>query len=130
MAYTVIAAVIVKDNQVLVTRRALGQSNAGQWEFPGGKLEVGESERDCLVRELDEELGIAGEVGDWVGESRHRYAHGEIALKAYYFDWQAGEISLRVHDNMRFVKADALLGLNMTPADRPLAERVAAQLAT
>lgn len=60
----VAAAIVFDDGKVLVTRRAAGQKLAGFWEFPGGKLEPGEDVQSCIVRELQEELGVASTAGE------------------------------------------------------------------
>ena len=60
----VTAAIVLQDNKVLLTRRALGQSLEGYWEFPGGKVEEGESLQECLKREIFEELGVQVMLGN------------------------------------------------------------------
>ncbi len=121
MARVVTAAVMVEHGRVLVARRAKGQSNAGKWEFPGGKLEPGETEQACLERELMEELGIEVTVGDFVQDSMYRYERGEILLRAYHVSRTGGEIRLTVHDEVRWVPVEALPQMDLTPADRPIA---------
>lgn len=128
MATRVIAALIFRAGGVLATRRAPGQRHAGLWEFPGGKREPGETDESCLARELREELGIEGETGAFVCESVYRYPEGEIRLRAYAFDWRAGDLALSVHDEALFADADALDNLAFTPADLPLKRAAAAML--
>jgi 8-oxo-dGTP diphosphatase len=96
----VTAAIILKDDKVLITRRAPGQNLAGHWEFPGGKIESGETPEECLARELLEELAVQVTVGDKFGESIYDYETGSIRLIAYYTDILAGEINLSVHDRL------------------------------
>ena len=77
----VTAAVVISEQTVLLTRRAPGQSLEGYWEFPGGKIEEGESLQECLKRELFEELGVQSEVeADEFCVVRHQYEKGEILL--------------------------------------------------
>lgn len=125
---TVVAAAVVKGDRVLAVRRAPGQKLEGKWEFPGGKVEAGETDRAALKREMQEELGILGEAGDFIGESEFEYAFGRISLKLYLFHWQSGEISLTVHDRMDWVTASDLAGVDFAPADVPLAESLAGRM--
>ncbi|MEW6399341.1 MAG: (deoxy)nucleoside triphosphate pyrophosphohydrolase [Bacillota bacterium] len=78
----VTAGVIRKDDAVLIARRESGPL-AGQWEFPGGKLEPGESPEACLARELREELGLEVEVGDIFAVVYHEYPSGPVLLLGY-----------------------------------------------
>lgn len=122
----VTAAIVLKGNKVLLARRAPGQKNAGMWEFPGGKVECGETDEACLKREMYEEFGIAGKTGQHVADNRYVYgALGEaIVLCAYVFEWTDGEFELRVHDEIRWVDAEELMRLELSPADVAIAERV------
>ena len=126
----VTAAVVIKEKRVLLARRAPGQSNAGMWEFPGGKVEPGESDECCLAREMNEEFGISGCTREPVCESRYVYgAQGRaILLCAYVFEWLSGEIELRVHDAVCWATAQELSLLQLSPADVPIAQRVAQML--
>ncbi len=75
-ALRVAAGVIFRGRSVLVCRRKLGGAHPGKWEFPGGKLEAGESPADCVRRELREELGITAEPGREICHTRHIYPQG------------------------------------------------------
>jgi 8-oxo-dGTP diphosphatase len=80
---TVTAAIIQKENRIFAARRKRGRHLEGMWEFPGGKLEPGESPEVCLARELAEELGIKTTVGRYLGESVYDYGEKVIKLLAY-----------------------------------------------
>jgi mutator protein MutT len=80
---TVTAAIIIEDGRVLISERPPGGRHAGEWEFPGGKVEPGETPEQCLARELAEELGVTVEVGKAVGRVRHSYPDLVIDLLAY-----------------------------------------------
>jgi 8-oxo-dGTP diphosphatase len=123
---TVVAAAVERDGRVLVVRRAPGQKLEGKWEFPGGKVEAGESEQAALEREMLEELGVYGTAGDFVGESAFAYAFGEVRLKLYRFNWLSGEMTLTVHDQLDWVTPEALPYVDFAPADVPLAGRLRA----
>ncbi len=118
---TVIAAIIRKDRKVLLARRAPGQALAGKWEFPGGKLEPGESAGQCLARELREELGVDAKIGDYVAESTYSYEFGVIHLIAYEATVRTSEFRLRVHDALAWVEASRLHEYELPPADVPIA---------
>ncbi|GGB22366.1 NUDIX hydrolase [Sphingomonas metalli] len=121
----VAAAILERDGTVLVARRAEGQAMAGAWEFPGGKLEPGETPADCMVRELREELGIAVAAGEELTRVVHRYPGGAIELIAIRATWLSGEIGLTVHDAVRWVAPADLAALDLLPADVPVARRLA-----
>ncbi|MBR5231147.1 MAG: (deoxy)nucleoside triphosphate pyrophosphohydrolase [Clostridia bacterium] len=122
----VTAAVVLRGGRVLAARRAKGQKNEGMWEFPGGKVEAGETDEKCLEREMSEEFGITGRTLQHVTDSRYVYgAQGEsILLCAYVFEWLAGEFELRVHDEIRWVNARELMELELSPADVKIAAKV------
>lgn len=120
----VTCALVIHEGRVLIARRKEGQSNAGLWEFPGGKVEAGETDEACLAREMQEEFGIIGLTGTHVCTSRYAYAFGEIELCAYHFLWLRGEYQMRVHDEIRFVTAQELLTAQLSPADVPIAQAV------
>ncbi|MCK9293755.1 MAG: NUDIX domain-containing protein [Desulfobulbaceae bacterium] len=120
----VAAAIIRRGDKILVVRRAVGQHLAGFWEFPGGKIEQGESPEVCLVRELREELSIEVDVGAFAGENIHQYPDKTIHLMAYYATIAAGEPVPTVHDRLMWLKPSALAQLPLSEADHPIAEAV------
>jgi mutator protein MutT len=97
---------------------------AGHWEFPGGKLENGESLRECLIREIREELGVVVVPGDYVGVSEFQTAKNTIALHGFIVRQWSGELTLTEHDALQWLTADALLSLSWSPADVPLVQAV------
>lgn len=92
----------------------------GYWEFPGGKRESGESMQACLVREIEEELGLQIEVGEFLGVSRYPSPDRTIELHAYRVTEWTGEIRLSVHDKLCWLAGDELDSVNWCPADIPL----------
>ena len=82
---TVVAALITRDSKLLVCQRKRNDSNALRWEFPGGKVEAGESASEALVRELHEELGIAATIGGEVYRTKHRYKELQDDLILIFF---------------------------------------------
>jgi 8-oxo-dGTP diphosphatase len=119
----VVTAGILRNDQesILLCRRAPGQSNAGFWEFPGGKQEVGESLEACLERELWEELDLLVQCGERVATSEYQYGHGCIQLVAFSAKILSGVLKLRVHDQVAWVPPARLLDYPLTPADVPVA---------
>ena len=91
----VCAAVIEDDGKVLLTERPAGKRLGGFWEFPGGKIDPGESPHQSLVRELREELGIEIEVGPVLETVYHHYEWGNVLIIAYLCRWRSGEIRRR-----------------------------------
>lgn len=118
---TVTAAIIWKNNQVLLTRRAPEQKLAGFWEFPGGKVEEGESLKQCLERELAEELGAESTVGEEIVTSEHHYDHGAINLVAMSTDLLNEDLTLSVHNKAIWVSVADLMNYQLAPADIPIA---------
>ena len=116
----VTAALILHDGLLLAARRPPADSLAGKWEFPGGKLEAGETEQACLARELHEELGVEATVGAYFGESLFTYSRGEILLRAYWVRIPSPALAPTFHDDLRWCDRPTLAGLDFAPADIPL----------
>ena len=115
----VIAALLIQDNKCLIARRKAGDKLAGWWEFPGGKLESGETPEECLVRELQEELGIDVRVQDFFMDSVFTYEFGAIHLLVYRVKWLRGEITPYVHDKLAWVDSEDINDYEFLPADAP-----------
>ncbi len=122
----VTAAIIQMENKVLIAQRAPGDNLAGKWEFPGGKIEHGETPKECLRREIREELDIDIEVSDFFGESIYTYHSGQINLMAFWCKWISGDVTLKVHSQMAWVSRDELDLYDFAPADIPLVEKLKA----
>lgn len=124
MASQVAAAVICQEGMVLITRRAPGEKLAGMWEFPGGKLEPGETPQTCVVRELREELGVESVASEILTTSVFTYPGGAIELIAVTVALRSVVLTLQVHDKAEWVKPRDLLDYELAPADIPIAEEI------
>lgn len=120
----VTAAVIQVKGKILIARRPIRDKLAGKWEFPGGKIEVGETPEECLRREIKEELNIEISVGDFFEESIYEYPNRTIQLKAYWCTWLSGEIELNSHDTIEWVDIACLSDYDFAPADLPFVDKL------
>lgn len=121
MPLPVIAAIIRQDDQVLLCQRKEG-ALAGKWEFPGGKIENGETPEECLVREIEEELGIAINVENIYQAVHTHYDHGDFLVIGYLARHVEGEISLRVHSAYAWVDVGRLDDYDLAEANIPIAQ--------
>jgi len=113
----VIAAIIKQNNQFLICQRGAGGSCAYLWEFPGGKLESGESKEECLIRECEEELGIEIKAEGVFAQTLYQYPDGEIAFTFIRARIISGELTPRVHPQVRWVTPEELPDYAFCPAD-------------
>ena len=122
----VCAAVIVHQNKILLTLRPEDKRLGGYWEFPGGKIEAGESPQFALERELREELDIEIAVGALLETVHHCYEWGNVVILAYLCTWKSGEIKhLEVADH-RWVAPENLLDYDILEADQPIIKKLLA----
>lgn len=122
----VVGAAIVRDGRLLAARRSAPSHHAGGWEFPGGKVEHGETETEALVRECREELGVDVVAGTLVGEQP---IAPELLLRVYRAVLVEGEPQpLLDHDDLRWLAADEIDDVPWLPADVPLVAALRAQL--
>ncbi|THV32163.1 (deoxy)nucleoside triphosphate pyrophosphohydrolase [Glycomyces paridis] len=123
----VVGAAIRDHRGVLAAARAYPPELAGLWEFPGGKVEPGESETDALRRECREELGVAIEVGERVGGDLVT-GGGRFLLRVYLARLVGGEPEAKEHAELRWLAPDALDSVPWLPGNRPAVEALAALL--
>jgi 8-oxo-dGTP diphosphatase len=123
----VAAALILRGDEVLVCQRRPDQPMALKWEFPGGKMEPGESAEQALRRELEEELGIDAQIGSRVAHVRHTYRSGGIVDLQFFAVHQfQGEITNRIFNDLRWCSLRDLPSYDFLTADRTLIRDLAA----
>jgi 8-oxo-dGTP diphosphatase len=118
----VTAAIIIEKDRVLITRRPPGGRHPGAWEFPGGKVEPGETPSECLARELSEELGIVVRVEEKLAEVEHAYPDLRVDLMVYSCDITAGSLSDLGCAEHAWVALEELDKYDLLPPDREVAE--------
>jgi mutator protein MutT len=124
----VIASIICKEDKVLIAQRAKKDEFYGKWEFPGGKMEEGETEKECLARELSEDLGIQAEIGDYLCSSFFEHKGSPMEMRTYYVPSYAGDIKLYDHQEVRWVHVQDLPSYDMPDPDKPIVEKLLKQL--
>ncbi len=120
MYIRVVAAIIHKDDKILIARRKQGTHLEFKWEYPGGKVEENEDEKDALKRELLEEFEISSEVNKYITESFHEYDKNKINLRAYSVKHLSGDFKLIDHDRIEWITIEELTKYDFAPADVPI----------
>jgi 8-oxo-dGTP diphosphatase len=120
----IVGAAIVVDGKVLGCERAEPPESAGRWEFPGGKVEPGETDIDALVRECEEELGVLIAVGDRIGGDVP-LAHGRAVLRVWLAGLARGEPQALEHASLRWLAPEELDSVPWLPADAPIVAELA-----
>lgn len=123
----VVAAVIIKEGKVFATQRGYGEFKDG-WEFPGGKVEAGESPEEALLREIREELEVEVNVGDLIDTIEYDYPAFHLSMKCYACTIAGGSPHLLEHEAARWLSADQLDYVAWLPADITLIPKIAGLL--
>lgn len=119
----VVAAIIIQEKQVFATQRGYGEFKDG-WEFPGGKIEAGESPQEALVREIREELGIEIEVGKILDTVEYDYPDFHLSMDCFFCTIKSGELVLKEHEAARWLTEENLNDVDWLPADQGLIEKI------
>ncbi|AUC83757.1 DNA mismatch repair protein MutT [Lacinutrix sp. Bg11-31] len=116
----VTCAIIQFDDKILAVQRSEKMKLPLKWEFAGGKIEVGESEIDCIEREIFEELNIKIEVKERLTPFTHQYPNLKIKLIPFIAEYLSGELKLREHCRFLLADKDELINLDWAEADLPI----------
>ncbi len=117
----VVAAIIYKDEAYFATQRGYGEFE-GMWEFPGGKIESGESREVALKREIQEELGVDIVIKDLICTTEYDYPSFHLTMHCYLCRITSGDIELREHKSARWLTAETLDSVEWLPADKNIVE--------
>lgn len=121
----VVAALIIKDNKILIAKRSTGdESLLGKWEFPGGKVEPNETEISAIEREIKEEFELDVKSKRYITNNVCEYPSKIVNLKLYECDYISGKFHLHDHSEYKYVTLDEILNYDLAPADIPLAKYV------
>ena len=119
----VVAAILHRDGAYFATQRGYGEFE-GMWEFPGGKIEHGESSEDALKREIQEELGVDIVIEDLICTTEYDYPSFHLTMHCYLCRVEAGEIELREHKSARWLRPEELGSVEWLPADKDVISRL------
>ena len=123
----VVAAVIRDGNRVFATQRGYGEYKDG-WEFPGGKIEAGETPQDALRREIREELDTEITVGERLAAVEYAYPQFHLSMQCFWCEILEGRPVLKEHEAARWLDVESLDSVAWLPADRTVIERIRTQL--
>ena len=120
----VVAAVIVKDNEVFCCKRGPGRDLEGYYEFPGGKIEINETKEEALIREIKEELNIDISIDSYITTIEYDYPSFYLIMHVYRCIIINGDISLNEHTDSIWCNINELKNINFAPADLKVLERL------
>jgi len=122
----VVAAILKHGNEILCAQRAESKLEyiSKKFEFPGGKIEAGETKKEALKRELEEELNINPNINDLYLTVVHQYPDFELTMHSFLCDVESKEITLNEHISSQWLKSTELLGLDWAAADVPIVDKL------
>ena len=115
----VVAAIIIENGKVFATQRGYGEFKDG-WEFPGGKIEPGETPEEAIVREIKEELDTEVEVIEWLDTVEYDYPNFHLSMGCFICKIKSGDLVLKEHEAAKWLTKDTLGSLEWLPADMGL----------
>ena len=129
-AIDVVAALIIKDDKIFLVKRATGDSNLlGKWEFPGGKIEEGETPQEALVREIKEELEAEIEVGQLIDTIEYDYPNFHLSMDCFWAEIKSGQLVLKEAEAAKWLSREELDSVEWLPADITLIDKIRKNLA-
>ena len=121
----VVAAIIMHEGKVFATQRGYGEFKDG-WEFPGGKIEDGETPQDALIREIKEELDTEVEVGELLDTVEYDYPKFHLSMDCFICEIKSGNLTLKEHEAAKWLTKETLDSVEWLPADQGLVEKIRA----
>lgn len=119
----VVAAVIRDQNRIFATQRGYGDQKGG-WEFPGGKMEKGETPQEALIREIKEELDTEIEVGELIETVEYDYPKFHLKMHCFFCSVKQGNLVLKEHEAAKWLTLETLDSVDWLPADLSLIEKI------
>lgn len=119
----VVAAVIKREGKIFATQRGYGEFEGG-WEFPGGKMEAGETPQEALVREIMEELDTEIEVGELIDTVEYDYPKFHLTMHCFFCTVKTGHLVLKEHEAAKWLTLETLDTVDWLPADQGLIEKI------
>ena len=119
----VVAAIIINNNRVFATQRGYGEFKDG-WEFPGGKIESGETPQEALIREIKEELDTEIEVKDYLETVEYDYPEFHLSMDCFFCEIKSGDLVLKEHEAAKWLTAETLDSVDWLPADKGVIEEI------
>ena len=119
----VVAAIIIHENKIFATQRGYGEFKDG-WEFPGGKIEPGETPQEALAREIKEELDIEIKVKDFLETVEYDYPTFHLSMDCFFCTIKSGELVLKEHEAAKWLTVETLDSVDWLPADQGLIEGI------
>lgn len=119
----VVAAVIKRNNKIFVTQRGYGEFKDG-WEFPGGKVEKGETKEEALIREIKEELDTVIKVDSYLDTIEYDYPDFHLSMDCFVCSVVEGNLVLKEHEDSKWIKKEEIDTLNWLPADLVIIDKV------
>ena len=119
----VVAAVIRDEDKVLATARGYGEYK-GWWEFPGGKIESGETSKEALIREIQEELDIHIEINEYITTVEYDYPQFHLSMQCYFCNRLSGNLTLKEAESSRWLSKEQLNSVKWLPADMILLDYI------